>query len=111
MFSIIMPVWNRAGLVARAIDSVLAPGPAYRDLRKKIFHERQNLVRCTICPPSFKLSKSGWFPVVTDFTDSPLGHFKFSLKKHIRTSLGWKILSAVNRRLKKPFGDIISGTK
>jgi len=78
-------------------------GLAYRDLREKIFHERQNLVRCTICPPSFKLSKSGWFPVVTDFTDSPLGHFKSSLKKYIRTSLGWKILSAVNRRLKKTF--------
>lgn len=78
-------------------------GPAYRDLREKIFHERQNLVKCTICPPSFKLPKGGWFPVVTDFTDSSLGRLKSSLKKHIRTSFGWEMLSAVNRRLKKIF--------
>jgi radical SAM protein with 4Fe4S-binding SPASM domain len=78
-------------------------GAAYRELRKKILHERQNLAKCTICPPSFKLSKSGWFPVVTDFTNSPLGYFKSSLKKYIRTSLGWKMLSTVNRRLKKTF--------
>jgi MoaA/NifB/PqqE/SkfB family radical SAM enzyme len=86
-------------------------GPVYRDLRKKIFHERQSLARCTICPPSFKLSKSGWFPVVADFINNPSGHFKSGLKKQIRTLLGGEISSAVNRRLKKLLGERTSETE
>ena len=73
-------------------------GPAYREFRRKLFHERQTLPKCTICPPSFKLSRGGWFPVVVDFNDSAFGRFKSSIKKQIQTSWVWQVLSETKRR-------------
>lgn len=42
-------------------------GPAYRDLRKKIYHEKESLHKCKNCDINFKLSRNGWFVTSRDF--------------------------------------------
>ncbi len=34
---------------------------AYRELRKKIYSDKNSIIKCRECGVNFKLSKSGWF--------------------------------------------------
>jgi len=68
-------------------------GPAYRELRKRIYHTRHTLPKCMLCPPNFKVSKGGWFPESLDLTDSALERFKRRLKRKLRGPLGRRIIN------------------
>ncbi|WP_455282359.1 hypothetical protein, partial [[Eubacterium] cellulosolvens] len=41
----------------------------YRNLRKKISHEKNSIPKCRECTISFKLSNSGWFVDSNDFKE------------------------------------------
>jgi radical SAM protein with 4Fe4S-binding SPASM domain len=43
-------------------------GPAYRELRKKIYHQKDAIEKCRECTINFKLSPGGWFPEIHDFS-------------------------------------------
>lgn len=43
-------------------------GPAYRELRKKIYHQKDSIDKCRECTINFKLSPGGWFPEIHDFS-------------------------------------------
>ncbi len=84
----------RLGNVTEKPFSEIWNNPAYRQLREKIYNEKDSLEKCRDCWINFKLSKSGWFPVVIDFTDSALSRFKKSLKRKLQGPLGRRIISA-----------------
>lgn len=43
-------------------------GPAYRDLRKKIYHEKETIPKCWHCDNNYKPSQNWWFVESRDFT-------------------------------------------
>jgi radical SAM protein with 4Fe4S-binding SPASM domain len=42
--------------------------PAYRELRKQVYHKNGVMGKCQYCDSNFALSASGWFVESTDFT-------------------------------------------
>ncbi|MFC1620584.1 radical SAM/SPASM domain-containing protein, partial [Candidatus Neomarinimicrobiota bacterium] len=41
--------------------------PAYKELRKKIYYQKDSFPKCKECTINYKLSKGGWFPEVQNF--------------------------------------------
>ena len=52
----------------------------YRKLRKRIYQDMQNIKKCQHCDQSFKFSRTGWFPEITEFE----GENQSSLSREIR---------------------------
>ena len=75
--------------------------PAYRELRKKIYNEKDSIEKCRDCWISFKLSEKGLFLESYDLTEGALCRLKSRLKRHFEETPVWKILRTGKNSLRK----------
>lgn len=61
----------RVGNVFETPLSELWNGPAFRELRRRVYQEKDSIPRCRDCDVSFQRSRSGWFPQSIDFNATP----------------------------------------
>jgi radical SAM protein with 4Fe4S-binding SPASM domain len=70
-------------------------GPTYRDLRKKIYYEKDSIPKCRECTMNFKLSKDGWFVEAHDF-NIPIHREIFDyMKRFAKLVLPQKVVEAI----------------
>lgn len=99
----------KIGNVTEKPFSEIWNSPAYQQLRKKIFNEKDSIEKCRDCWTSFKLSKSGWFVESYNLTESTLEQLKKRFEWRLRKTPIWKILRAGRNLLRKV--NWISGNK
>lgn len=83
--------------------SKLWNGPAYRELREKIFNRKDAIPECRDCTINFKPSWTGWFAEIRDYRKKPFNIEK-SLKDLARPCLaipGVRKVVNLIRRMKK----------
>jgi len=76
---------------------------AFRQLRKRIYTEKDLIEKCHNCWINFKLSDSGWFPYNINFNDTYFNRLKDRAKGRFGNTMAWKILRESKRVLSKSF--------
>ena len=72
--------------------------PAYQELRKRIFYNKDSIPRCRECTINFELSDSGWFVEYYDFNTSLLKRLINAAKRYYRNHLKDRDLTRFLRR-------------
>ena len=56
-------------------------GPAAREIRKRIWLEKDSSPRCRDCDVNFALSRGGWFPEYIDFTSGSYERIRQNIRR------------------------------
>jgi predicted RNase H-like nuclease (RuvC/YqgF family) len=93
-------------------------GPAYRELRRRVFLDRSSMEKCKDCGIGFKLSQCGWFVESLDFNKQAikeaedLKHLKEQLQDaHDRSSIQNQKVILIEHELKEREEQISALTK
>lgn len=71
--------------------------PACRNLRKKLFYDKDTLPKCRECDVNFKLSKAGWFVEGTDCNLSPKRQLFIAARNAAKKILPPKAVNLLNK--------------
>jgi radical SAM protein with 4Fe4S-binding SPASM domain len=88
--------YNQEMIIGNAFDRPVTEiwnSEACRDLRKKLFYDKDTLPKCRECDINFKLSPAGWFVEVTDFSISTLQRFARATRRTARENLPPRLFS------------------
>jgi quercetin dioxygenase-like cupin family protein len=92
--------YDQEMIVGNAFDTPLPKiwnSQACRDLRKKLFYDKDTLPKCRECDINFKLSKAGWFVEVTDCNLSPKRQLFIAARNAAKKFLPPKTVNLLNR--------------
>jgi radical SAM protein with 4Fe4S-binding SPASM domain len=67
-------------------------GPAAREVRKKIWADKNAIPRCRDCDVNFELSRGGWFPEYIDFTSGPVDRIRQKVKRSFLAPAARKLI-------------------
>lgn len=70
-------------------------GPSYRNLRRRIWLEKDSLAVCSTCSLNYKPSRTGWFLQTVDFSQSRAGLYRYLLKRYIELNMNPKLLDGI----------------
>lgn len=65
---------------------------SYRNLRKKIFENKNAFHYCRTCSLNYKFSRTGWFYQTVDLTKSRLNQWKYLSRRYLELNLPPKML-------------------
>ncbi len=68
-----------------------------QNLRKKLYFEKDSILKCKECTINFKLSNSGWFPEYHDFNNTPIEKLFNKAKKYYYSFPIQKIMKMYRR--------------
>jgi N-acetylglucosaminyl-diphospho-decaprenol L-rhamnosyltransferase len=73
----------RIGNIHHAPFREIWNGEAARQLRRRIWTDKDSIPRCGDCDINFALSRGGWFPDYIDFSWSPINRAAFKIKRSV----------------------------
>ena len=69
------------GNIHRESFSAIWNGEVAREIRKKVWSDKDSIPRCRDCDINFALTPGGWFPEYIDFTAGPIDRVKQKVKR------------------------------
>ncbi len=75
-------------------------GPTYRDLRRKIYYEKDSIPKCRECTINFKLSRNGWFVEARDFNIGINREIFDYMKRFAKAVLPEKVIEIIREQKK-----------
>jgi radical SAM protein with 4Fe4S-binding SPASM domain len=75
----------------------------YRELRRKIYLDKESIEKCAHCWINFKLSRNGWFSEFIDFREDFSSHLKRIAKQRFGDTMLWEYLRKIKQSLTHVF--------